>query len=310
MRDIDLNQFWPQYAPAPPRRPVASPATVERGDDVLPYGPLGDAAAQAQPSAALRFDQEAAIEDALAATAVGWLPRADATRDRHDEDGDPAQLLLDLPAWDVGDHAAPEHTASSAIAAAAVSTAPAKPAVTAVFRDTPQARKRRDFTPVLWGGAGFIAGALVWHTVGFWIFVSDVVLNANDPRARTLDAFLPSLAASAPAQKAMSRIPESAVIAAPAAFKHATAGTPFACVSLALDRSAGITNAQTCKGSPADLRDAGFNRRTDRLALRPRLQDPVAWTDTTAVQVSAAAATGGAQDLPPLADAELKLDID
>jgi hypothetical protein len=321
MRDIDLNQFWPQYSPAkaPPGLPAGVPAAsvVERPDDDLPYGPIIDGAPPLPSAASPRFDHEAAIQDALAAGVRGWAASADVTRDAGSmapvatEGYEPAQLLLDLPAWNAGERT------TTATTTAAVSTAPArveKTAAAPVLRDMPPARKRRDFTPVLWGCAGFIVGALVWHTVGFWMFVSDVVLNANDPRARTLDAFLPSLAASAPAQKAMSRIPESAVIAAPGAFKHATAGAQFACVSLALDRSAGLTNAQSCKGSPADLRDAGFNRRTDRLALRPRLQDPVAWTDTTAVQVSEASAEPSAgastQDLPPLADAELKLDID
>jgi hypothetical protein len=305
MRDIDLNQFWPQYAPAPPRLPAIGPAAETHGNDV-PFGRGNESAPPIPPAVPAPFDHEAAIQEALAAKAAARAAVAETTHTAAPvipvalNDREPAQLVLDLP-----------------VATGAVSAPPPKTenlAAAGAVRDTPPARKRRDFTPVWWGGSGFIAGALVWHIVGFWMFVSDVVLNANDPRARALDAFLPSLASPAPAQKAMSRIPESAVIAAPAAFKHATAGTQFACVSLALDRSAGSTQAQSCKGTAADLRDAGFNRRTDRLALRPRLQDPVAWTDTTAVQVSEAAgdvtASGNPQDLPPLPDAELKLDID
>lgn len=319
MRDIDLNQFWPQYTPVPPRLPAENPAAPAAQRRLEPSTAPDHEATPQPPSADQPFDHEAAIEDALAAASAGWIvaregpgaPQAAIPDEQHPRapDGETAQqLLLDLPVWDAETPAAPAH------AAAAYPSTPETATVAAPVRDTPSARKRRDFTPVLWAGAGFIAGMLVWHTVGFWTFVSDVVLNANDPRARTLEAFLPSLAVPALSEKAMSRIPESAVISAPQALKTATAATPFACVSLALDRAAGITNAQTCKGSPAELRDGGFNRRTDRLALRPRLQDPVAWTDTTAVQVSEAvneASAGSvAKELPPLADADLKLDLD
>lgn len=31
----------------------------------------------------------------------------------------------------------------------------------------------------LWGATGFLAGAIFWHAVGFWGFVSDVVLHSR-----------------------------------------------------------------------------------------------------------------------------------
>lgn len=316
MRDIDLNQFWPQYAP-PPRLAVAHPPVPadEQRDSELPRGLIIERAPSLAASQAPLFDHEATIQEALAAGAAGWLPSADATRGTGERvpaaphDREPAQLLLDLRGSDADERAA------AAIASAATAASPAKaekPAAAPVLRETHRTRKRRDFTPVLWGGAGFLAGVLAWHMVGFWVFVSDVVLNANNPRASTLEAFLPSFSSPAASQKVMSRIPETSVIPAPQTLNSATIGTQFACVSLALDRAAGITNAQVCKGSNSDLRDAGFNRRTDRLALRPRLQDPVAWTDTTAVQVSDAAPSISAEEegLPPLSDADLKLDLD
>lgn len=316
MRDIDLNQFWPKYAP-PPRLAVAHPPVLaeEQRDFELPRGSIIERAPSPAAAPAPRFDHEAAIREALAGGAAGWLPSADASRETGErapvatQDSEPTQLLLDLRGSDA------DARAAAAIASAATATSPAKadnPAVAPVLRETHRPRKRHDFTPIVWGGAGFLAGVLAWHMVGFWVFVSDVVLNANDTRARTLEALLPSLSSPAASQKVMSRIPESSVIPAPQALKSATTGTQFACVSLALDRAAGITNAQVCKGSNSDLRDAGFNRRTDRLALRPRLQDPVAWTDTTAIQVSDAAPSISAEEegLPPLSDADLKLDLD
>ncbi|MGL4395128.1 MAG: hypothetical protein ACRCS9_01185, partial [Hyphomicrobium sp.] len=49
----------------------------------------------------------------------------------------------------------------------------------------PLPRRRFDTTPIAWGGLGFIAGALVWHFIGFWAFVSTIVLN-QDADQRTV----------------------------------------------------------------------------------------------------------------------------
>lgn len=323
MRDIDLNQFWPQYAP--PRHPAAGPAasaTDWHDEHVHPEPAAVPPPPAVAVDAAARLHRESAIEDALAAASAGWAGRDGETANApsaasamHD---DPEQLRLDLPFREVP----PPPLAAPALLAEKTTASPApaiatsmRTASTPAQREPAAPRKRRDFTPAIWGGLGFVAGVLVWHAVGFWSFVSDAVLNANDPRAHGLEAFVPGL--PAPAQKAMSRIPESAVIPAPAAFKNATAGTQFACVALTLDRSAGITNAKACTRSAGELRDAGFNRRSDRLVLRPRLQDPVAWTGTTAVQVSEAAPAPAApaladsgSEFPPLSDADLKLDLD
>lgn len=144
-------------------------------------------------------------------------------------------------------------------------------------------RRRRDWTPVLWGGAGFVAGALVWHVVGFWSFVSSVVLNGDDPSARTLESFLPPLVTGEQSAKLTT-------LGKPAA-RLAAVETQLACVALVSDRTVDGTRLSHCRGGTAGMRDAGFNRRTDKLVLKPRLQDPVAWTGTTAVQINAAQET-------------------
>lgn len=131
----------------------------------------------------------------------------------------------------------------------------------------------RSLAPFVWGGAGFIAGILAWHLVGFWTFVSDVVLNDHPaPLQASSDRPLSSPASGkAGATLALSRAPATE----PADTKH--------CVTLAIDRSAGATTPVPCEGSSAALRDAGFRHRTDRAAAKPRLQDPVAWSGATAV---------------------------
>jgi hypothetical protein len=91
-------------------------------------------------------------------------------------------------------------------------------------------------------------------------------------------------------------------------------------MTLALNRAAGTTAPAACaEEAVAGLRDSGFNRRGDRLALRPRLQDPVAWTggtavDTTRVEVPAVAETEAeadpSMDYGTLQPADLKLNMD
>jgi hypothetical protein len=179
-----------------------------------------------------------------------------------------------------------------------------------------------------------MAGMLAWHVVGFWTFMSDVVLNANDARAvtrggpvaaRARPQMMPKVAVKEPAA---TDIASTAPVAAQklGASLSGTAGTgpaPSAetvCMTLALNRAAGTTAPAACaEEAVAGLRDSGFNRRADRLALRPRLQDPVAWTggtavDTTLVEPAPAAETEAAaepvMDFGTLQPADLKLDMD
>jgi len=213
-------------------------------------------------------------------------------------------------------------------------TRPARSAVANAPNDPALARTRRDWTPLVWGGLGFMAGMLAWHVVGFWTFMSDVVLNANDTRAvtrggpvaaRARPQMMPKVAVKEPAA---TDIASTAPVAAQklGASLSGTAGTgpaPSAetvCMTLALNRAAGTTAPAACaEEAVAGLRDSGFNRRADRLALRPRLQDPVAWTggtavDTTLVEPAPAAETEAAaepvMDFGTLQPADLKLDMD
>lgn len=210
-------------------------------------------------------------------------------------------------------------------------TRSARPAVVNVPKAS--ARIRRDWTPLVWGGLGFMAGMLAWHVIGFWTFLSDVVLNVNDTHAtrsgpvaaRAQPRRTPQVAVKG---AAATDVASTAPVAAQklAASLSGTAGTapPLSaetvCMTLALNRAAGTTAPAACaEEAVAGLRDSGFNRRGDRLALRPRLQDPVAWTggtavDTTRVEVPAVAETEAeadpSMDYGTLQPADLKLNMD
>ncbi len=228
----------------------------------------------------------------------------------------------------------PLHVAPDALPAADLKTRPARHAVADRPNDPALARNRRDWTPLVWGGLGFMAGMLAWHVIGFWTFLSDVVLNANDARAthsgpvaaRALPHRTSKVAVKAPAATDAASMAPVAAAQKLAASLSGTAepGPPppaeTVCMTLALNRVAGTTAPAACaEEAVAGLRDSGFNRRGDRLALRPRLQDPVAWTggtavDTTRVEPSPAAETEAAaepvMDFGTLQPADLKLDMD
>jgi hypothetical protein len=57
---------------------------------------------------------------------------------------------------------------------------PAREPRTYVTAPAPKRRPRPAFVAAGSAVAGFITGALFWHTIGFWNFVSDVVLKGPD----------------------------------------------------------------------------------------------------------------------------------
>lgn len=293
MRNLDLDQYWP----IPTRG--ASDAAREMAPESVSPPPISRATAP--PPLPLAHDEPEAQPDVLAAASAGWL--------------DEPPLLT--PSASLQDD-------SGAMRIVAVETAPTprsaanEPSLTAreAMASQTEPSKTWNLTPVIWGGSGFIAGMLAWHVVGFWSFVSNVVLNANDPRAQTLEAFLPKLAPHGVQQASRPVTDAGKALAQPAA-RQAVRERKFACVALALDRGAGGTTVSACPQGTAHLRDAGFNKRADKLTLKPRLQDPVAWTGTTAVQVSAAAEEAPEQapsnahsaESGTLSESDLKLDL-
>lgn len=304
MRNLDLDQYWP----IPTRRTAdAAHEPISSAGGELPLPPLSYATLPPPlPSAPEGVEPP---PDVLAAASAGWLGSAPS--------GPPVQPLQEpLEGTERGAllaaHASPQ---DMALAAHRPLAAPMDaPALAVSLPPLPQEKPpgRWNLTPLIWGGSGFIAGMLAWHVVGFWSFVSNVVLNANDPRAQTLEAFLPKLAPHGVQQASRPMAATGKALTQPAA-RQAVSERKFACVALALDRSSSGTKLTTCSEGTAQLRDAGFNKRTDKLALKPRLQDPVAWTGATAVQVSEAATAAPEQDHPSesgtLSESDLKLDL-
>jgi hypothetical protein len=105
---------------------------------------------------------------------------------------------------------------------------------------------------LLWGGLGFIAGAVFWHLVGFWSFVAEVVLD------RTAAAQA-SVVAPPPASNAV-----HGVVLVEAA----------RCTTLVLDRRSNLTMALPCSNDGLALRLVPETAvRDDLAALDAPLQD-------------------------------------
>jgi hypothetical protein len=94
-------------------------------------------------------------------------------------------------------------------------------------------RRRSYRTALLWAAGGFLGGALFWYAVGFWQFVSDVVL---DPA--------PSAAA------------EMTVVAQPSEISPPTIYLvdPANCTALILDRKTNSTVMKPCPQEGLALR--------------------------------------------------------
>lgn len=103
---------------------------------------------------------------------------------------------------------------------------------------------------LLWGGMGFVAGAVFWHLVGFWSFVAEVVLD------RTAAA---QAAAAAPPRS--NGVPTVILVKADR------------CTTLALNRRSNLTVAAPCVNDGMALRLVPETGTRDDLAvLGERLQ--------------------------------------
>ena len=97
----------------------------------------------------------------------------------------------------------------------------------------PAARRPRYRSALLWCAGGFFAGALFWYAVGFWRFVSDVVLDSG-----------PQLA------------PAITVVAKPegASLPTIYLVDPANCTALVLDRKTNRTEMRPCPQEGLALR--------------------------------------------------------
>lgn len=129
--------------------------------------------------------------------------------------------------------------------------APARPAPKRVAPPAPANRLGDWPSALIWGGGGFVVGAVFWHLIGFWSFVSAVVLGDTDHRRTTAEA-----------QKGWT----THVIGPPSPARttnRRTAATP--CTALAIDRTGGATASRSCPTGPSPAASPS-SAKTDRLA--------------------------------------------
>lgn len=111
---------------------------------------------------------------------------------------------------------------------------------------------RRTFrTALLWSAFGFLAGALFWHAVGFWRFLSDVVF---DPPPR----------------------PEMMAVARPSQVSLPTIYLvdPANCTALILDRKTNSTVMQPCPEKGLALRLEANGERESLAVASPSVVVP------------------------------------
>lgn len=132
---------------------------------------------------------------------------------------------------------------------------PAAPVRPAPQRANTSAAKRRwseVTSAIVWGGGGFVVGAVFWHVIGFWSFMSAVVLGDADSRRNAVDG-----------QRGW-----STQVIGPPSHLRATArrSTPSSCTVLAIDRPTGLTTAKPCPTVPPPV-VAQDTQKADRLLL-------------------------------------------
>lgn len=88
---------------------------------------------------------------------------------------------------------------------------------------------------VCWGAGGFVTGAIFWHFIGFWGFVSDVVFSS---RAHLEDR---QIAQSGPQ-----------------------------CIEVALERATGAIRAEPCAMKAPELDESANSTKGDFFGYRPR----------------------------------------
>lgn len=130
------------------------------------------------------------------------------------------------------------------------------------FRDLPR--------HLLWAGAGFVAGILFWHVVGFWHFVAVVMLRGSLPEERAVAVLPPSMITTGSITTG-SITPPAGASGRP---QPAAAAVPN-CSALVLDRRSGTTVIAHCQPQISPVRHVTGNGRGD-LGARAAHVAPVA----------------------------------
>jgi hypothetical protein len=99
--------------------------------------------------------------------------------------------------------------------------------------------------PIAWGLGGFLIGAIFWHLIGFWSFLSAVVLKGPDTTMSVVIRQQP------------------VIVARQQAVRPATLPN---CTVLVLDRSTGLTSGVPCPEHVPMLEEARRGRQNLALA--------------------------------------------
>lgn len=106
--------------------------------------------------------------------------------------------------------------------------------------------RRSRSSPALWAGAGFVAGIVFWHMVGFWTLVTTaVVADGDKPKSQPMAS--------------MSRPPPP-----PLETGSVRRTAMPACVALALNRSSGVTQATPCAAGPVHQARTELGGKADK----------------------------------------------
>ena len=129
----------------------------------------------------------------------------------------------------------------------------AEPASSAlpIGEPAPGKPRRTKRAALLWAAFGFFAGAIFWHAVGFWTFVSEFVLNGNGGAAFAREVASPLDASAHP------ELPIIYLI------------DPASCTALELDRKANRTAVRPCPREGLALRLETGGDREDLAVLTP-----------------------------------------
>lgn len=147
-----------------------------------------------------------------------------------------------------------------------------------------------DHVAATYTALGFMAGMAAWHTIGFWGFVSNVVLN-GDPAGQRPAVSQPVATAARPMPQITTATISTGAITTGAISSDVSRSRqllPRPCVALAIDRTTGEATKANCDESGPPLRDAGLRKRENR-AEPPAapLADPAPWAAETALDTLA-----------------------
>lgn len=144
-------------------------------------------------------------------------------------------------------------------------------------------RARRELRGIHWGVAGFLAGTVFWHLVGFWDFVGRIVFR--DSGRKVVEVSEVQAPPTARSQKPRTAKLEGTLEGAEPIVTGSIAGA-VSCIELRRDAD-GATSAGACSGEARPLKPGNFLRRGDRASAE-------AW----AVAVPVSAAVGPAPAAP------------